>query len=129
MNAAVANRALYMLMKDGVTVDVRNAAGDTVKERVRVVDWDDAGANEFLVVSQLWVTGPFHTRRPDLIGFVNGLPLVFIELKAPKEKIEDAYNNNLTDYRDTIPSLFTPNAFIILSNGTQSKIGSITGGW
>ena len=129
LNEVVANRELYQLMKDGVTVEVRNDKGDTITERVRVVDWADPSANEFLLVSQLWVTGPFHTRRADLIGFVNGLPLVFIELKASQKKIEDAYNNNLTDYRDTIPALFIPNAFIILSNGIESKVGSITAGW
>jgi type I restriction enzyme R subunit len=129
MNEVVANRELYQLMKDGVPVAVRNEKGDTVTERVRVVDWADPAANEFLLVSQLWVTGPFHTRRADLIGFVNGLPLVFIELKASQKKIEDAYNNNLSDYRDTIPALFTANAFIILSNGIESKVGSITAGW
>ncbi len=70
-----------------------------------------------------------YTRRADLIGFVNGLPLVFLELKASHRRLERAYHDNLSDYKDTIPQLFWYNAFIILSNGSQSRIGSLTAGW
>ncbi|MEO5675033.1 MAG: HsdR family type I site-specific deoxyribonuclease, partial [Chitinophagales bacterium] len=77
---------------------------------------------------QLWIEGKSRReRRPDIIGFVNGIPLLFIELKAVHKKLENAYNNNFSDYKDVIPKLFHHNAFIILSNGMESKIGSITG--
>src|SRR5947209_14921537 len=68
-----------------------------------------------------------YRRRADLIGFVNGLPLVFIELK--KLRLEDAFENNLRDYKNTIPKLFWYNSFIILSNGSKARIGSVTGEW
>lgn len=75
------------------------------------------------------MTGEIYTRRTDLIGFVNGLPLVFIELKAHHQRLELAYKNNLTDYKQTIPQLFWYNAFIILSNGKKSRISSLTAKW
>ena len=68
-------------------------------------------------------------RRTDLVGFVNGIPLVFIELKAAHRNLKHAYDDNLRDYRDTIPHLFTPNGFIVLSNGAETKVGSITSAW
>jgi len=102
--------------------------GETV-EVVRVVEWDDPAQNDFLLCSQFWVTGEMHTRRADLVGFVNGLPLLFIELKAAHRRLETAFTGNLRDYKDTIPQLFWPNALIILSNGSQSRVGSVTAGW
>ncbi len=75
------------------------------------------------------ITGEIETRRPDLIGFINGLPLVFIELKASHKNLLTAYKNNLSDYKNTIPQLFTYNQIIILSNGVQSKVGSISSQW
>ena len=96
---------------------------------VRVIDWDEPANNDFLLCSQFWVTGEMHTRRADLVGFVNGLPLVFIELKAAHRRLETAFTGNLRDYKDTVPQLFWPNALIILSNGSQSRVGSITAGW
>ena len=88
----------------------------------------DATNNDFLAVRQLWIEGKSRReRRPDIIGFVNGIPLLFIELKAVHKKLENAYNDNFTDYKDVIPKLFHHNAFIILSNGMESRIGSITG--
>lgn len=78
------------------------------------------------MVNQFWVTGQVYKRRADIVGFINGIPLVFMELKAAHKHIADAYNQNLRDYKDTIPQLFWYNGFIILSNGSQSKIGSIT---
>jgi type I restriction enzyme R subunit len=81
-----------------------------------------------LAVRQLWIEGKSkRERRPDIIGFVNGIPLLFIELKAAHRKLENAYNNNFMDYLDVIPKLFHFNAFVLLSNGIESRIGSITG--
>ncbi len=130
MSAAAANREVYHLLKNGVRVPRPDPEGDGESvEVVRVVEWDDPAKNDFLLCSQFWVTGEMHTRRADLVGFVNGLPLLFIELKAAHRRLETAFTGNLRDYKDTIPQLFWPNALIILSNGSQSRVGSITAGW
>ncbi len=130
MSAAAANREVYHLLKNGVRVPRPDPEGDgETVELVRVVDWDDPAQNDFLLCSQFWVTGEMHTRRADLVGFVNGLPLLFIELKAAHRRLETAFTGNLRDYKDTIPQLFWPNSLIILSNGSQSRVGSITAGW
>jgi type I restriction enzyme R subunit len=98
-------------------------------ETVRFVDWTTPAGNDFLAVSQFWVVGPLHTRRCDVVCFVNGVPLVLFELKASHRSIEHAYSKNLRDYRDTIPRLLTPNAFVILSNGSDTKVGSTFAPW
>ena len=130
MSPAAANREVYQLLKNGVRVPMPDpeGEGETV-ELVRVIDWDDPANNDFLLCSQLWITGEMHTRRADLIGFVNGIPLLFIELKAVHRRLETAFNGNLRDYKDTVPQIFWPNALIILSNGGQSRVGSLTAGW
>jgi type I restriction enzyme R subunit len=106
----------------------RTAKGGSEEEtvRVKVIDWEHPETNDFFLASQLWLTGDVYKRRADLIGFVNGLPLIFIELK--KLRTEDAFHHNLRDYKNTIPKLFWYNAFIILSHGTKSLIGSMTAG-
>jgi len=130
MSMVAANREIYHLLKNGVRVRVPDPEGDgETVEVVRVVDWDDPANNDILLCSQFWVTGEMHTRRADLVGFVNGLPLLFIELKAAHRRLETAYTGNLRDYKDTVPQLFWPNALIILSNGSQSRVGSVTAGW
>ena len=80
-------------------------------------------------VSQLWVHSDLYKRRADLVGFINGIPLIFIELKASHKNLKHAYDENLSDYRDAIPHIFEPNGFIILSNGAETKVGTITSGW
>ena len=119
----------YQLLRDGISIDFINEKGEQVKNKtLKVFDFEEAGNNDFLAVRQLWIQGKSNReRRPDIIGFVNGIPLVFIELKAAHRKLENAYNDNFTDYRDVIPKLFYYNAFVILSNGIESRIGSITG--
>ncbi|MBN1458197.1 MAG: type I restriction endonuclease subunit R, partial [Armatimonadetes bacterium] len=130
MSMVAANREIYTLLKNGVRVPVPDPDGDgETVEVLRVIDWDTPANNDFLLCSQFWVTGEMYTRRPDLVGFVNGLPLLFVELKATHVALESAYKNNLRDYKDTIPHLFWPNGLIILSNGSQSRLGSITAGW
>ena len=99
MDTVRANREVYDLMRDGVKIKVHADDGSVSDETVRVIDWNDPGNNDYLLVSQLWVVGDMYKRRADLVGFVNGLPLVFIELKASHKRIEDAYEKNLTDYR------------------------------
>lgn len=123
---AQANRELYRLLKNGVRVSVPSEdEGDRVQV-VRVIDWDNPENNDFFLASQFWVTGEVYKKRADLVGFVNGIPLVFIELKASHQRLENAYKNNLRDYRRTIPQLFYFNALIVLSNGSQTKVGSMT---
>ncbi|MDB4770777.1 type I restriction endonuclease subunit R [bacterium] len=131
MSLVQANREVYKLLKDGVKVSFDNDEGEEVDETVRVIDWDNPDNNDFFLASQFWITSPsgLYKRRPDLIGFVNGLPLVFIELKKAHGKIEHAYKHNLKDYKNTIPQVFWYNALVILSNGSEAKVGSVTAGW
>jgi type I restriction enzyme R subunit len=124
-----ANHELYKLLRDGVKVSVADARGSTTTETAQIIDWRDPEANDFLLASQFWVKGEMHKRRPDLIGFVNGIPLVLVELKKFSVPVKNAYDDNLTDYRDTIPHIFTPNAFVILSNGADTKVGSTFSPW
>lgn len=129
MTLVGANQEIYKLLKDGVKVRVLNERGEEQGETVRVIDWNEPKNNDFFLASQLWISGDMYKRRTDLVGFVNGLPLLFIELKASHKRLENAYRENLRDYKDTIPHLFWHNAFIILSNGSDSRVGSITSGW
>jgi type I restriction enzyme R subunit len=128
LSAVGANQDVYKLLKDGVRVTVNVADTDEVRV-ARIIDWDMPENNDFLLVSQFWVTGEVYTKRCDLVGFVNGIPLVFIELKANHKRLQDAYDDNLRDYRNTIPHLFWYNALVILSNGYLSRIGTITSQW
>ena len=123
------NYEKHLLLRNGIPVDFINEKGKQVKNKIlKVFDFDNADNNNFLAVRQLWIQGKSNReRRPDIIGFVNGIPLLFIELKAAHRKLENAYNNNFTDYKDVIPKLFYYNAFVMLSNGIESRIGSITG--
>jgi len=129
MSLENANKEVYGLIKNGIRVESQNDEGENEDFIVRVIDFENVDNNDFLLVSQFWITGEMYKRRTDLIGFVNGLPLIFIELKATHKNIRDAYDNNLKDYKNTIPQLFWYNAFIILSNGAESKAGSITSGF
>jgi type I restriction enzyme R subunit len=129
MSVVQANRDLYRLTRDGLRIKVRQDDGSERTEVVRVIDWDHPDNNRFLLVQQLWIKSDLFLRRADLVGFVNGLPLVFIELKASHKRLCDAYDKNLRDYRDTISQVFVPNGFIVLSNGRESKIGTITSSW
>ena len=135
---ANANREVMGLLRDGVPVLFKtegDEGGESEAEAtVRVIDWSappegETGANDYLVVQQFWIQGETYKRRPDLVGFVNGLPLVFVELKAVHKNVEDAYRKNLSDYKDTIPHIFWHNALVILSNGLESLVGSTTARW
>ncbi|MHA1305118.1 MAG: type I restriction endonuclease subunit R, partial [Candidatus Heimdallarchaeaceae archaeon] len=98
-------------------------------ERVKVIDFDNPENNDFLLVSQLWIQGELYLRRPDLIGYVNGIPLIFVELKAVHRNLKHGFDDNLTDYKDTIPHIFWYTGFVILSNGSESKIGTFNSPW
>jgi type I restriction enzyme R subunit len=125
-----ANREVYLLLKEGIKVSVPDRErGGQKTERVRVVDWEHPENNDFLLVSQFSVTGALYTCRPDLVAFVNGLPLVVIELKKVGVAGRAAFDENLTHYKQQIPSLFWYNALLIASNGTVSRVGSLTADW
>jgi type I restriction enzyme R subunit len=130
MNLEAANREVYRLFKDGITVSIPDCKhGGQKTERLRVVDWEHPDSNDFLLVSQFSVTGALYTCRPDLVGFVNGLPWVVIELKKPGVPARAAFDENLTHYKQQIPALFWSNALLIASNGTDSRVGSLTADW
>jgi type I restriction enzyme, R subunit len=125
-----ANREVYRLLKEGTTVSVPDYEhGGQKTERLRVVDWATPENNDFLLVSQFSVTGALYTCRPDLVGFINGLPWVVIELKKPGVPARAAFDENLTHYKQQIPNLFWFNALMIASNGTDSRMGSLTADW
>lgn len=126
---AATNREKYALLRDGVQVSFRNDEGELVKERLQLIDFDDPVKNHFLCVRELWVKGNLYRRRPDFIGFVNGLPLLFIECKNIHKNLKTAFEKNFKDYLDTIPHIFHHNAIVMLGNGEQSKIGTITSRW
>jgi len=126
LNPVVANREIYKMLRDGVRVDIRRDDGGEETETVKIIDFDTPENNDFLLTSQLWITGEMYKRRADLVGFINGLPLIFIELKAVHKKLEHAFKDNITDYKSAIPQAFWYNAFVVVSNGSQSRVGTIT---
>jgi len=121
-----ANKEVYKLLRDGVNVIIEQPNGETKDERVRFFDFEDINNNHFLAISQLWIVGEMYTRRPDVILYVNGIPLVLLELKASHKSLVDAYRDNIRDYKTTIPKLFWYNMGIIISNGIENKFGSLT---
>ena len=129
------NRDLYRLIRGGVPVYYQDAQGRQKSARARVIDFDNSpGSNRFLAVRELKLTGirtPNYNRRADLVCFVNGLPLVFIELKAVYKNIREGFDNNLSDYMDeyVIAHAFHHNAFLIVSNGDRARYGTITSEW
>ena len=120
------NKEKSLLLKNGVPVSYTNDKGKLIKTKLKVFNFNDYSANHFLAVRQLEIVGELYQRRPDVIGFVNGIPLVFLELKAHHQDLHHAYVDNLTDYKDTITQVFHTNAFIILSNGTDARVGTVT---
>jgi type I restriction enzyme R subunit len=123
------NEDKYRLLKDGVQVRYQDASGQTKDRRLKLIDFDDPAnpkKNRFLVVREMWVQGRLYRRRPDIVCYVNGLPLVFIELKRYDQHVDKAFKKNYSDYLDTIPHLFHWNALILISNGVDAKYGSIT---
>ncbi|MDE0510565.1 MAG: type I restriction endonuclease subunit R [Gammaproteobacteria bacterium] len=129
------NHGFYRYLRDGVPVEYRDEQGRQKSARAKVIDFDNSpGSNRFLAVRELKITGirtPNYNRRADLVCFVNGLPLVFIELKAVYKNIREGYDKNLSDYMDenVIAHAFHHNAFLVVSNGDRARYGSITSKW
>ena len=128
------NREFYGFIRGGVPVEWRDASGETRHAHAQVIDFRDALRNRFLAVRELKIQGvrvPHYNRRADLVCFVNGLPLVFIELKAVYRNIRAGFDDNLTDYlsEHSIAQAFHHNAFLVVSNGDQARYGSITSKW
>ena len=119
------NEEKYFLIRDGIPVKVKKPNGKTTEKKALVMDFNNPDNNYFLAVKELKIHGDLYRRRTDIVGFVNGLPLLFIELKRNDVDVVNAYTDNYTDYQDTIPFLFYYNAFLMLSNGMEAKVGTL----
>lgn len=119
------NEEKYAYIKDGIPVTAKRADGTTEEKRAAVIDFKNPENNDFLAIKEMKIYGELYRRRTDIVGFVNGIPLLFVELKKHDVDVENAYNDNYTDYLDTVPHLFYYNAFLILSNGMQAKVGTL----
>jgi type I restriction enzyme, R subunit len=122
----VTNKEKDSLYKKGVDVVFRDNKGERKKQRLRVFDFHVPENNHFMVVREFWIRGDIYRRRADIMGFVNGIPLIFMEVKNLHKDVKTAYEENFSDYKDTVPHLFHHNALVILGNGVDAKIGSIT---
>jgi type I restriction enzyme R subunit len=129
MTLVTANEEIYGLLRDGIPVEFEDMRGVQQQERVRLLDFNIPDNNQFLVVTQLWIYGERGFRRPDVLLYVNGIPLVFIELKNSNVMLRSAFDDNLTNYKAEIPQLFLTNAFCVLTNAIETKVGSVTSEW
>lgn len=119
------NEEKYFLIRDGIPVTVHKPDGTTETRTAAVLDFEHPDKNHFLAVKELKIHGELYRRRTDIVGFVNGIPLLFVELKKFNVDVENAYTDNYTDYLTTIPHLFYYNAFLVLSNGSEAKVGTL----
>ena len=119
------NKDKYSMLRDGIPIMVKKPNGEFEDRLVKVFNFAEPTKNHFLAVKELKIYGDLYRRRTDIVGFVNGIPLLFIELKKQNVDVQDAYTCNYTDYLDTIPHLFHFNAFLMLSNGIESKVGTL----
>lgn len=129
MTTIAANKEVDGLIRDGIPMEFEDEQGKKQQERVRVIEFNEPTENEYLAVSQLWIKGERRYRRPDVLLYINGIPLVFIELKNSNIKLKSAYDDNLANYQQDIPQLFHTNAFCILSNAIETKVGSFNAEW
>ena len=122
-----ANRAFHKLLVAGVPVQYQRD-GETVGDFVRLADWTDPSRNECWAVNQFTIKGPHHTRRPDIVLFVNGLPLVLIELKNPADEAADIWKayDQIQTYKEQIPDLFPYNGLLVISDGSEARLGSLS---
>ncbi|MBQ7208838.1 MAG: type I restriction endonuclease subunit R [Lentisphaeria bacterium] len=117
------NYRYYNLIRNGIQIKLRRNGKEDF-DFVKLVDYEHPENNTFTAVSQMWVRGRVYWRRPDILLFVNGLPMVFIELKNSIVKVEEAYNDNLQNYKKDIPNLFAFNQICVLSNGLETRLGA-----
>ncbi|SDZ84711.1 type I restriction endonuclease subunit R [Selenomonas ruminantium] len=118
-----ANYELYRKIRNGIKVNIKRN-GKTDFDFVKLVDFRQPENNIFTAVSQMWIRGKVYYRRPDVLIFINGMPMVFIELKNSIVKVKEAYNDNLTNYKKDIPNLFAFNQICVLSNGLETRLGA-----
>jgi type I restriction enzyme R subunit len=123
------NKEIYDVLRDGYKVNSFDEKGATKNITIKFFDTLTPRNNSFLVVSQMWIVGELYKRRPDVIIFLNGIPLILFELKASHIKLVNAFTENIKDYKDTIPKIFWYNLGLVLSNGIESKFGSLTGSY
>lgn len=129
ISTIAANKEVDGLIRDGIPMEYEHEEGHKQQEHIKLINFNEPDENEYLAVSQLWIKGERRYRKPDILLYINGLPLVFIELKNSNVKLKSAYDNNLANYQQDIPQLFHTNAFCILSNAIETKIGSFNAGW
>jgi len=132
LTPVLANKEIYELIKKGVQTSYKNKQGIEESDFVKIIDFSPENKNDFLIVSQLSIEYQQTqniTRRPDLLIYINGLPLVMIELKNATEKVKVGYDKNLKDYQRDIPQLFWFNLFVCISNGIQTRVGSFNAPW
>ncbi len=122
-----ANQHFHRLLVTGVPVQYQKD-GETRGDFVRLIDWATPERNEWLAVNQFSIRGPHHTRRPDIILFVNGLPLVLIELKNPADEKADVWKayDQIQTYKEQIPDVFQTNELLVISDGTEALLGSLS---
>ena len=122
-----ANQQFHRLLVTGVPVQYQKD-GETRGDFVRLIDWAEVEANDWLAVNQFSIRGQNHTRRPDVILFVNGLPLVLLELKNPADEVADIWKayDQLQTYKEQIPDLFNTNEILVISDGTEALLGSLS---
>lgn len=119
------NHKKYEMLRDGIPVSYKKPNGETEDRLVRVFNFEQPEQNHFLAVKEMKIHGDLYRRRTDIVGFVNGVPLLIIELKKQNVDVQDAYTCNYIDYQTTIPQLFHFNTFIMLSNGVEAKVGTL----
>lgn len=124
-----ANIEIYNFIRNGIQTHYKNSSGQEEPITIKIIDFNEPLNNDFLAVQQLWIKGELGYRRPDVILYINGLPLVLIELKNSNVSIKNAYTDNLTNYKKELPQLFWYNAITVLSNGKETKLGAYTAGW
>ena len=119
------NEEKYRFIRDGIPVTGKKPDGTDDPKTALVIDFQHPENNYFLAVKELKIHGDLYRRRTDIVGFVNGIPLLFVELKRASVDVQNAYTDNYRDYLDTIPHLFYYNAFLMLSNGVEAKVGTL----
>lgn len=122
------NYTIYKAIREGLTYSYRKDGKDDFTT-VKLIDFDNPDKNTFTAVNQMWVKGQYNWRRPDVLVFINGMPLVFIELKNGNVPVRQAYTKNLKSYLTDIPNIFTMNQICVLSNGLETRLGAFNAGY